>query len=105
MLQIDLLMQTLIGVILCAFASVALVYYWKFAAMFSRPRAWLEETVYFWPLVCGECLGTGVCTGLWLFGVSKQIPHLGMQLIGWLAAVGVYYLCWNCIQATRSPMR
>jgi len=87
-------------------ACLGLIYFWKFAQPFSGLRGYLEELRSPWNLlVCGECLGTFLCSSLWLFVVASDMVQLTLfKLLGWLSSLGIYYLGWNLASSMRRPL-
>lgn len=92
---------------LTASACLGFVYFWKFAQHpLAGFRGYLEELSKPWNLlVCGECLGTFLCSGLWLVVSLSDMVHLTLfKVLGWLSSLGIYYLSWNIASSSRRPL-
>lgn len=91
---------------ICATAILGVVYFWKFAQPFSGLRGYIEELRSPWHLlVCGECLGTFLCSSLWLIVMSTDMVYITLfRMVGWLSTLGIYYLLWNLASSLRRPL-
>lgn len=86
--------------VLCAGATVAVVYVWHLSELFSQIRSKLEAKEPAWwitLLLCPYCVGTWIVAFFWLsLALTDQVPgNRPIPTIGFLFCTGLFYMAWS----------